>query len=78
MKKLLLVLLLICSSAFAQINQEISINNVGQSFIRIHNTTEYYVSCYYRDEVNYTTFSLAPYSMSGWQPVYGSYEWECN
>ena len=77
MKRLMLVLLLLCSAAFAQVNEEIATNN-GQMFIRIHNTTEYYYSCYYRDEVNYLTFSLPPYTTSGWQPIYGYYEWQCN
>lgn len=78
MRKLLLVLLLVCSAAFAQVNEEMSSNDYGQLFIRIHNTTGSYMSCYYKDEVNYITFFLRPYSISNWQPVYGYYEWKCN
>ena len=78
MKKLMLVLLLLCSAAFAQtVSEEVAYNN-GQMFIRIHNTTQTYYSCYYIYEVNYLTFSLAPRTTSGWQPVYGYYEWQCN
>ena len=78
MKKLLLVLLLLCSSAFAQMQEEVTRNNQGQMFIRIHNTSSQYYSCYYEDDINYVTFVLAPYSVSGWQPVYGFYVWECS
>jgi hypothetical protein len=78
MKKFLLVLLLLLySSASAQVMEELSTNDIGQAFIRIHNVTPSYYSCYYRDEVNYVTFVLAPNTVSGWQPVYGYYEWQC-
>jgi len=78
MKKLLLILLLLWSTTLAQMNEEISVNDVGQMFIRIHNSTPDYFSCYYKDEVNYVTFVLAPFTVSGWQPVYGYYEWKCS
>jgi len=77
MKKLLLILLLMWSSAIAQVNEEVSSNDYGQYFIRIHNTTGSFMSCYYKDEENYITFVIQPYSITEWQPIYGSYEWRC-
>lgn len=77
MKKLLLVLLLVCSSAFAQVVPQSATNNQGQPFLRLNNTTEYYLSCYIRDNYNYFTFRISPYTMSVWYPVYGQYVWEC-
>lgn len=77
MKKLFLVLLLLSSIAFAQVNEETSTNDYGQLFIRIHNTTDRYMSCYYKDNINYITFVINPYSITDWQPVYGYYEWRC-
>ena len=59
MKKFLLVFLLLCSSAFAQvIGEEHTRNNQGQPFMRIYNTTEAYLSCYYKDEVNSSIWSI--------------------
>lgn len=77
MRSLLLALLLVCSVAFAQIVPQQADNDMGQSFFRLHNTSSYYISCYYRDTYNYITFTVAPQSTSLWYPVYGFYIWEC-
>ncbi len=78
MRSLLLVLLLVCSAAFAQqIVPQQADNNQGQSFFRLHNNTPYYISCYYRDTYNYITFTIGPNNTSLWYPVYGFYVWEC-
>ena len=78
MKSLFLALLLLISSAvFAQVVQETAMNNAGQPFIRLHNNTPSWASCYYRDTYNYFTFVIAPQTYSMWYPVYGYYEWQC-
>ena len=77
MRSLLLALLLVCSTALAQIIPQQAENNQGQSFFRIQNHTSYYISCYYRDSYNYITFTIAPNTVSLWYPVYGYYIWEC-
>ena len=83
MKKLLLVFLLLFSiTAIAQtqsqaVQQQIANNNMGQTFIRLHNTSNLWVGCYYQDAYNYFTFSIAPNSVTNWNPVYGRFEWQC-
>ena len=80
MKTLLLALLLISSASFAQvvaIIPETALNDTGAPFLRLHNNTFSYVSCYYKDEYNFFTFVLAPQTASLWYPVYGYYEWRC-
>jgi len=77
MRKLLLVLLLVCSSAFAQLIPQEATNNQGQPFLRLNNNTGYYLSCYIKDNYNYFTFTISPYTSSLWYPVYGVYVWEC-
>ena len=79
MKSFILALLLVCSTVFAQVlvQPEQANNNRGQSFFRLHNNSSFYVSCYYRDNYNFMTFSIAPGSVSMWYPVYGVYVWEC-
>ena len=80
MKALLLTLLLfvsgIASSQQPPVYEQIASNNQG-TFIRIHNTLSRYVSCYYRDNYNYYTFTIAPHSTTVWQPIYGVYVWQC-
>ena len=77
MRSLLLALLLVCTAAVAQVQQQQAQNNQGQSFLRLHNNSSYWTNCYYRDQFNYVTFNIAPYSTSLWYPVYGQYEWRC-
>ena len=77
MRNLLLTLVLVCSAASAQIIPEQANNNQGQSFFRLYNNTPYYISCYYKDNYNYITFTIAPRNTSFWYPVYGFYIWEC-
>jgi len=77
MRSLFLALLLVCSVAVAQIVPQQASNDQGQSFLRIHNNTPYYISCYYRDSYNYITFTISPNTTSLWYPVYGYYIWEC-
>ena len=79
MRSLLLALVLVCSTALAQIQiiPQQADNDQGQSFFRLHNNTSYYISCYYRDSYNYITFTIAPRSISLWYPIYGFYIWEC-
>ena len=77
MRSLLFALLLVCSTAVAQVVQQQAVNDQGQSFFRLHNNTSNYISCYYRDTYNYITFTVAPRAISLWYPVYGYYEWEC-
>jgi len=79
MKKLIFILMLLYSSvAFAQIQEQHSVNNAGQTFIRLYNALPRPVSCYYRDNVNYFTFVIPPRSVSMWYPTYGPYQWQCN
>ena len=78
MKKILLTiaLLLISTAAFA-VYEETAYNDNGYLFIRLINNTNSWASCYYRDDYNYYTFSIAPQTITQWQPVYGYYQWEC-
>ena len=80
MKALLLTLLLfvsaIASSQQMPVYEQVANNNQG-AFIRIFNTLPRYVSCYYRDDYNYFTFVIAPHTVTVWQPIYGTYVWEC-
>ena len=74
----LTLLLLVSTVAYAQVNEQLTSNDVGQPFIRlINNSTSYYASCYYRDAYNYITFNIAPNTYTAWQPIYGAYVWEC-
>ena len=78
MRKLILVcLLLVASVANAQVVEQVAKNNMGQPFIRLTNQSNSYVACYYRDAYNYLTFTIAPHTVTAWQPVYGVYQWEC-
>jgi len=78
MKAFFLVLLLLVSSvASAQVTEQKANNNVGQQFIRLINNSNRYASCYYRDGWNYLTFTIAPNTITAWQPIYGAYVWEC-
>ena len=78
MKKLLLVcLLLISTAANAQVVEQRANNNNGQPFLRLINQSPSWVACYYKDAYNYLTFSIAPNSVTNWQPIYGAYFWEC-
>lgn len=78
MKKFLLVcLLLISSVANAQVVEQTAMNNMGQPFIRLINQSNAWVACYYSDAYNYLTFSIAPNTVTAWQPIYGAYVWEC-
>lgn len=81
MKKLIFVcvLLLMSTIAFAQqtVFEETAYNNSGQLFVRLVNQSNQWVSCYYRDQYNYYTFSIAPQTITQWQPIYGAYVWEC-
>ncbi len=78
MRKLLLVcLLLISSVANAQVVEQVANNNMGQPFIRLINQSNNWVACYYSDQYNYFTFSIAPNTVTAWQPIYGAYVWEC-
>lgn len=74
---LLALLLLISPAAMGQVPQT-NMNSNGQMIFRIANPTHYYMSCFYRDQYNYFTFSVAPRSYSMWYPVYGQYQWGCN
>ena len=78
MKAVFLILLLLVSSvASAQVTEQKANNNVGQQFIRLINDSNRYASCYYRDGWNYLTFTIAPNTLTAWQPIYGAYVWEC-
>ena len=81
MKKLFVTfaLLVMSVTAFAQqtVFEETAYNNQNQMFIRLANYSPNWVACYYRDAYNYYTFSIAPQTVTQWQPVYGAYQWEC-
>jgi len=78
MKKLIAVCLLLMSSfAMADIIPEQTVSQSGVPLFRLFNDTDYHVACYYRDNLNYFTFTIAPYSYSMWYPSYGYFEWEC-
>ena len=81
MKKLLLTIALLMMSATAMTQQtvfeETAYNNQNQLFIRLANFSNNWVACYYSDAYNYFTFSIAPQTVTDWQPVYGAYTWEC-
>ena len=73
----LVLLLLVSSVASAQVTEQKAYNNIGQQFIRLINDSNRYASCYYRDAYNYLTFTIAPNTLTAWQPIYGIYVWEC-
>lgn len=78
MKKLIAICLLLVSSVVAaEIIPEQAVSQNGIPLFRLYNNTPYWTSCYYRDQYNYFTFSIAPYSYSMWYPSYGYFEWEC-
>ena len=80
MRNLLLTLLLISAASFAQIDPivaQTATNDAGMPFLRLHNNTLIYTSCYLRDEYNFFTFVIPPQTVSLWYPVYGYYEWQC-
>lgn len=79
MKNILLAIILILAplTASAQVVEEVAQNNTGQAFIRLHNYLPRWVSCYYSDDYNYFTFTIAPQTTTMWQPIYGAYVWEC-
>ena len=74
---ILLTLLLFIPTASAQVRPEEQYTNNGQTVFRIINNTNRYTNCFYRDGVNYFTFSVNPYSTSRWYPVFGRYQWGC-
>jgi hypothetical protein len=74
---LLTLLLLFSSTASAAVVEQVTRNNSGQPVIRILNQTPYYMNCYYRDQYNYYTFTLAPWTSSMWFMIYGQYQWQC-
>lgn len=80
MKALILTLILILTpiAASAQVVEELASNNAGAPFIRLHNYLPRWVSCYYSDDYNYFTFTIAPQTTTMWQPIYGTYIWQCN
>ena len=59
------------------VQEEVAQATTGQYFIRLHNTVGRWVSCYYSDDYNFFTFTIAPYTTTVWSPIYGSYVWEC-
>lgn len=71
--------ILTSSDADAQqvVYEETAYNNQNQLFIRLANYSNNWVACYYSDAYNYLTFSIAPQTVTQWQPVYGVYTWEC-
>jgi hypothetical protein len=82
MKKILfgliaLFVVLFSSATEADVYAQTTNTPTGQFVFRVVNETPYYISCYYRDNYNYYTFSLAPYNASLWYPIYGSYVWRC-
>ena len=81
MKKLLLTIVLLMMSATALTQQvvfeETAYNNNNQLFIRLSNFSNNWVACYYSDQYNYFTFTIAPQTVTPWSPVYGQYAWEC-
>jgi hypothetical protein len=81
-KKLLIVLAtitltLFSSNANAQVTPEEGMNNAGQTFFRLHNNTPVWLNCYYRDQYNYFTFVVQPWSTSQWYRTFGVFIWEC-
>ena len=79
MRALILVLLLMIApiASAQQVTQQVAQNNMGQPFLRLYNPFPMYVSCFYRDQYNYYTFTVAPNSVSSWYPVYGYFQWAC-
>lgn len=78
MRTLFLVfVLLFASVANAQVVEQRANNNQGQAFIRLINQSPSWVACYYKDAYNYLTFTIAPNTLTAWQPIYGVYVWEC-
>lgn len=79
MKKIILFLLLmlIPSIADAQVTPQFTRAQNGMPLVRFVNTGPKWLSCYYRDQVNYYTFTLGPRQMSFWYPIYGQYSWQC-
>ena len=79
MKKLMLFLLLMLfpvvvdAQVMPQYNQAVN----GQPLIRFVNNGQFWVSCFYRDQYTYYTFTLGPRQASYWYPIYGSYQWQC-
>lgn len=62
LKGLLLVLFVILSSGvWAQVMPQTTVGNGGQTLFRVANNTNLYLSCFYRDQYNYVTFSVPPY-----------------
>lgn len=79
MKKLFLIFVLLISSvAYSQVVEQQTRNKAGQLYIRFVNQTNIYAACYYKDNVNYFTFTLAPGGVTPWHRIYGSYVWECS
>lgn len=81
MKKIFLAIALLALSVTAMAQQtvyeETAYNNQNQLFIRLANYSNNWVACWYRDQFNYYTFSIAPQTVTNWSPVYGQYYWEC-
>jgi hypothetical protein len=79
MKWLVLTLaLLLSSAANAQIFPEQTMSTTGMPLVRIRNNTPAPISCFLRDDYNFVSFAIPPYSASYWYPVYGIFQWHCN
>lgn len=78
MKSVLLTLLILFSPVVsAQVMSDTTLNNNGQTLFRVMNRTPVYINCLYKDDYNYFTFAVPPFSYSMWYPVYGQYIWRC-
>lgn len=79
MKKFLLIILLLLSSVVFANNvlERHARNNFGQPIIQFYNDTPHYVSCYYRTQHGFYSFSLAPRQTSRWFRIINTYEWRC-
>ena len=77
---LLTILLTISGSSVGQVvavTPEEAVSPNGQLIVRFTNHSQYFVSCWYRDQYNYYTFSIPPGRITNWHPVFGLYQWQC-
>lgn len=88
MKQIFFVILLFCASVVSTatstaqqprqpVYEEKAVNKNGVVFVRIVNTTPYAISCWLRDQYNFTAFVVVDNNTSLWYPVYGQYAWYC-
>ena len=78
MKTILLVMLLLFSTpVLSQAVEQTMMGNTGRALFRVANNTPFFINCFYRDDANYFTFSLAPHTYSMWYPIFGRYQWRC-